>query len=191
MTNMSKFLVAVFLMICAESVYAHPGHTHDMVGFAAGFYHPLGGIDHMLSMLAIGLLAGYKGGRSLFLVPLLCIAALTAGTMLAGAGSVLPYTEIGILFTLVVSGSLLAFRVKLALPFLFPLIALFSLCHGYVHGIEMPLNAQGLEYGIGLVSGSSLLLLVGMLLSSIKGREQIVAYLGAAIAFVGVGLLVA
>jgi hypothetical protein len=42
---------------------------------------------------------------------------------------------------------------------------------------------------MGLVAGSSLLLLAGMLIS-FNGREKIVAYLGAATAVVGFSLLV-
>lgn len=190
MRSYSKFLVSAIFIIWAGGVFAHPGHSHDMVGFSAGFNHPFGGIDHILSMLVLGLFAGYKGRKSLLLVPIVSIATMAIGTVIAISGFVLPFTEIGILLALIVGGLLLAFRVKLSLPFLLPLISLFSICNGYAHGMEMPLNAKSFEYSIGLVTGSSLLLFVGILLSSTKGRDVIVSYLGAAIAFVGMGLLV-
>lgn len=189
MRSDTKYLVTMFLMIWAGGAYAHPGHFNGMMGFSAGFSHPFSGIDHLLSMFAMGLLAGQRGGKSIMFVPVVCLSAMAIACAAAIAGLVIPFSEMGILLTLVVSGLLLAFRVKVVLPLLLPLVGVFSLCHGYAHGLEMPLNAKGVEYGMGLVAGSSLLLLTGMLIS-LKGREKIVAYLGAATAVVGFSLLV-
>jgi urease accessory protein len=189
MRSDTKYLLTMFLMMWAGSAYAHPGHFNDMVGFFAGFSHPFSGVDHLLSMFAIGLLAGQRGGKAIMFVPLICLSAMAVACAAAISGLVISFSEMGILLTLVVSGLLLACRVKLSLPLLLPLVGMFSLCHGYAHGIEMPLNAKGVEYGMGLVAGSSLLLLAGMLIS-FNGREKIVAYLGAATAVVGFSLLV-
>lgn len=189
MRSDTKYLVTMFLMMWAGSTYAHPGHFDDMMGFFAGFSHPISGVDHLLSMFAIGLLAGQRDGKAIMLVPVVCLSAMALACAAAISGLVISFSEMGILLTLVVSGVLLACRVKLSLPLLLPLVGMFSLFHGYAHGLEMPFNATGFEYGVGLVAGSSLLLLAGML-TSLKGREKIVAYLGAATAVVGLSLLV-
>ena len=40
------------------AAFAHPGHGgHDNASFAYGFMHPLGGLDHLLAMIAVGFLA--------------------------------------------------------------------------------------------------------------------------------------
>ncbi|MDF0378267.1 HupE/UreJ family protein [Methylophilus sp. YYY-1] len=189
MRSDTKYLVTMFLMMWAGSAYAHPGHFNDMMGFFAGFSHPFSGVDHLPSMFAIGLLAGQRDGKAIMLVPVVCLSAMALACAAAISGLVISFSEMGILLTLVVSGVLLACRVKLSLPLLLPLVGMFSVFHGYAHGLEMPFNAKGFEYGVGLVAGSSLLLLAGML-TSLKGREKIVAYLGAATAVVGLSLLV-
>ena len=41
---------------------AHPGH--EGAGFVHGLLHPLGGLDHILAMVAVGLFAAQLGGRA-------------------------------------------------------------------------------------------------------------------------------
>jgi hypothetical protein len=50
------------------SAFAHTGHGAAF-GFSSGFLHPFGGLDHVLAMIAVGLLAAQLGGRALWLVP--------------------------------------------------------------------------------------------------------------------------
>ena len=42
-------------LILPTAALAHSGHDHGSVG--GGFAHPLGGADHVLAMVALGLLA--------------------------------------------------------------------------------------------------------------------------------------
>ncbi len=46
---------AALATVCLPAA-AHEGHVHD--GLLAGLAHPLGGADHLLATLGIGLLAG-------------------------------------------------------------------------------------------------------------------------------------
>jgi urease accessory protein len=41
---------------------AHPGHG-ETSGFAAGALHPLGGLDHLIALVAVGVLAARLNGR--------------------------------------------------------------------------------------------------------------------------------
>src|SRR5262249_61551230 len=56
-----------FLAFAPTVASAHPGH--DGAGLIHGFLHPLGGVDHIIAMVAVGLLAARLGGRALWLVP--------------------------------------------------------------------------------------------------------------------------
>lgn len=188
MKSYSKFIAAVFFTIWAGSAFAHPGHGVE--GFVSGFTHPLGGLDHLLSMLVIGFLAGQKGGKSLLLIPLTCLTAMIVATTGAAFELFVPFTEEGIILSLIVVGLVVALRRNLPLSFALPLIGIFSIFNGYAHGIEMPLNVKGLEYGIGLIVGSSVLLSAGIAIANVKGREKVVSSFGAIIAFVGMGLLI-
>ena len=49
-----------------SAAFAHTGlgdaHVH---GFAHGFWHPLGGLDHVLAMVTVGIFAWQLGGRAI------------------------------------------------------------------------------------------------------------------------------
>ena len=66
---MRILLVGVALAATAMPALAHTGHGATS-GLAAGFTHPLLGLDHLLAMIAVGLFAAARGGKALWLVPL-------------------------------------------------------------------------------------------------------------------------
>jgi hypothetical protein len=91
---------------------AHPGH--DAVGLVHGFIHPLGGMDHVLVMVAVGLLAAQIGGRAVWLVPATFVLTMAVAG-LAGMAGVLPHVELGIAVSVLVLGAMIAFTVRLPL----------------------------------------------------------------------------
>ena len=104
--------LAVFLALTGSAL-AHPGHG-DATGFAHGFMHPLGGLDHVLAMVAVGLFAAHLGGRALWLVPATFVAVMALGGALGMAGVGLPFVETGIAVSVVVLG--LAVALRLSIP---------------------------------------------------------------------------
>lgn len=136
--------------------FAHSGGAH-VHGFFAGLEHPLLGMDHLLAMVAVGMIGARSGGRSVVLVPLLFVSAMVAGALLGMAGIGLPSLETGIALSLVVFGAM----VGLAKPL--PLTALFGLFHGNAHGLEIPESAGGIAYAAGFVLGTSMLHAIGVL----------------------------
>jgi len=149
-----------FLAFAPTVASAHPGH--DGAGLIHGFLHPLGGVDHIIAMVAVGLLAARLGGRALWLVPASFVVTM-AGAGLAGiAGAGLPYVETGIAFSVVVLGAVAVFRVAMPVAAAMGLAAFFAVFHGYAHGIEMPETASGLAYGAGFVVATAMLHGVGI-----------------------------
>jgi HupE/UreJ protein len=61
----------IFFVLAPAAALAHPGHD-GAGGLMYGFVHPVTGIDHVLAMIAVGVLAALYGGRALWLVPLSC-----------------------------------------------------------------------------------------------------------------------
>ncbi len=75
------YLATALTLLTAGPAFAHPGHT--VTGdFTAGFIHPLVGLDHILAMLAVGLLAAQNTGKSLVLLPALFVAVMAVGGIL-------------------------------------------------------------------------------------------------------------
>ena len=146
---------AALLGLSATAASAHVGHGAE--GFVQGFFHPIGGLDHVLAMLASGLLGAMIGGRARWLVPLTFIAAMVAGGALGASGFELPLVETMVLASVVVLAGLAAFGRSLALSRLLPLIGGFALFHGFAHGSEMPASVSALGYAVGFVGATALL----------------------------------
>ncbi|MBY6261905.1 HupE/UreJ family protein [Azospirillum sp. 412522] len=135
---------------------AHTFGAHD-AGFAHGFLHPVGGWDHLLAMVAVGLWAAQRGGAALWALPATFVTAMIGGGLLGMAGIELPAVELGIAGSVIVLGALIAAQSRLALPVSMAAVALFALFHGHAHGVEMPEAAQPILYGLGFALATALL----------------------------------
>ena len=148
------------LALTAGPALAHTG-TGAGAGFAVGFGHPLGGLDHVLAMVAVGVLAAQAGGRSLWLVPAAFVAMMIVGGALAMGGIAVPFVEIGILGSVVLLGAVVAFGRRMPLAAAMALVGLLAVFHGQAHGFEMPASASGLAYGFGFAAATALLHAIG------------------------------
>src|SRR4051794_30405490 len=110
MNSLTRIAIAVLVLLPGAAL-AHPGHSDS--GFAHGFVHPLGGLDHVLAMVAVGLYAALLGARALWLVPTAFVSAMALGGALGVAGFPLPYAETGIAASVVVLGLAVALHVSL------------------------------------------------------------------------------
>lgn len=153
-------LAAASLALAPTLASAHPGH--DGAGVLHGFMHPLGGADHIIAMVAVGLLAARIGGRAIWLVPLSFVAAMAAGGVAGMSGLPVPYAEAGIAASVIVLGAIVALRLTMPVAAAMGLVAFFAVFHGYAHGVEMPETASSLAYGAGFVAATALLHAVGV-----------------------------
>jgi urease accessory protein len=153
-------IAAAFLPLAPTVAFAHPGH--DGASLISGFMHPLGGLDHIIAMVAVGLLAARLGGRALWLVPASFVAAMAAGGLVGVAGVAVPYAETGIAISVVVLGAIAAFGVAMPVAAATGLVGFFAVFHGYAHGIEMPETVSGLAYGAGFVAATAVLHGIGV-----------------------------
>src|SRR5262245_21084348 len=183
---------AVISVALAAPAFAHTGvgaHSH---GFAAGFLHPLMGLDHMLAMLGVGVWAAQLGKRATWLVPAAFVAVMIAGAGLALSGIAMPMVEFGIAGSVLVIGGLIAFGTRLPAGLAMGLVGLFALFHGHAHGTELPGFAHPAAYGAGFVVATALLhgAGVGIALAVRRHAAKLPFRLaGAAMAVVGGGLL--
>lgn len=186
---------ATILLALTGTALAHTGHGGTS-GFLHGFSHPLGGLDHVLAMVAIGLYAAMIGGRALWLVPGTFVTVMALGGALGMAGYALPYTEFGIALSVIVLGLAVALRIGVPTLAAMALAGLFAIFHGHAHGAEMPQDLSGYEYAAGFLLATALLHAVGVALGFAAGRlaEQggwrAAQAAGGAMALAGVALLV-
>lgn len=176
--------LALMLLLSPTLALAHG--THDLGTFAHGAAHPLGGLDHVLAMLAVGLLAAQTGGRALWAMPLAFVGAMLAGGALGFVGITLPAVEPMILASIVILGVLAALATRLPLTATLPMIAVFGLAHGWAHGAEGPATGMAL-YAAGFALATAALhaagIAMGRSLSALTTRS-----LGGAAAVAGLAL---
>jgi urease accessory protein len=168
---------------------AHTGGEHAM-GFFAGFAHPLGGADHLMAMLAVGLWAGLLGGRAVLALPAAFLAAMAAGFGLGAAGVALPMVEAGIAASVIVLGVAVALATRPPLGLSLALAALFGLAHGHAHGTEMLAGAGIAAYAAGFLLATALLHAAGLGLARLPAPRILARSAGAAVALAGLFLLV-
>ncbi len=188
---MKKALIATVALLPGVAL-AHTGH--EVSGFISGLAHPVGGADHLLAMLAVGLWAARLGGRALWLVPLAFVATMLLGNLLALSGVSLVFTEQGIGLSVVVLGLLLAFAARFVTPVCMAIAGSFALFHGLAHGAEMPLDASGFSYAVGFTLATLALHLAGMLVGKIGVEARAALFsrvAGGAIALTGMAMVVA
>lgn len=181
-----KPLLALAALALPGAALAHTGHVAG--GLGDGFAHPLGGLDHLLAMLAVGLWAAQAGGRALWAVPASFLALMAAGGALALTGLSLPAAELGIAGSVLAFGLLVACAARLPLAAGMALTGAFALCHGHAHGAEMAAGASAALYGAGFLAATALLHGAGMLacqLARTRAGAALVRAGGAATAAAG------
>jgi urease accessory protein len=172
------------------AAFAHTG-VGPAGGFGAGFMHPLGGFDHILAMVAVGVLAARLGGRAIWMVPGAFLAMMAVG----GVTQIhVPFVETGIAVSVIVLGLVVAFRWTLPVAAASALAGLFAVFHGHAHGTEMLAGATGVTYALGFLLATAALHAAGIGLGygagRIGARRQLALQAGgSAMALAGVALL--
>jgi|SRR6185503_5580459 len=181
-----------FLVFAPAAVLAHTGHD-DASGLAHGFIHPVTGIDHVLAMIAVGVLAAQYGGRALWLVPLSFLVAMAIAGVIGMAGIVIPVAEVGIGVSVVVLGLAIAFRLRPPTLVSVAVVGFFALFHGYAHGVELPDGITGLSFALGFLLATALLhgtaVGLGLLMQRQASSRRLIQAGGGAMALVGIAVL--
>lgn len=194
MRHTVSFLAAALVVMLPVAASAHVG-VGDTHGFVHGFSHPLGGIDHILAMVAVGVFAAHRGGRALWLVPLSFVAVMTLAGSAGMAGIGVPFVELGIGLSIVVLGLVVALQLNPPTVVAMALVGFFAIFHGHAHGAEMPETASGLAYAAGFVGATALLHAIGIGLGLAVGKtgaaysQRIVQAGGGAITLAGIAIL--
>jgi urease accessory protein len=191
---MRLLLTLAFTVLFPTLAFAHTGAEHA-VGFVHGFEHPIGGIDHVLAMVAVGVFAYMLGGRALWLVPLSFVGMMLVGFMLGVAQIQMPFVELGIAVSSIVIGMAAAAGRPMPVAAAMGLVGVFAVFHGHAHGAEMPTAMSGLEYAAGFVIATAGLHLTGIAATASAARligrygKTAAQISGAAFALGGVGVL--
>jgi urease accessory protein len=166
--KISKILlpsIAVIIALMPTNALAHNGeHTS---GLLYGIQHPISGLDHILVMIAAGLIAYLIGGKAKLLLPLMFIVSMIIGSLLGISGVNLSFIQPVILLSSFVLGSILLFLLKLPNIVNYSMIVIFAFFHGLSHGVEAPKSLNSLNYIVGFVLTTLSLHIIGLIIGYI------------------------
>jgi len=172
-------------------VDAHTGvsSVNDLMD---GLMHPLIGADHLLVMIAMGLLAVKQGGHSLWLIPLSFLAFMIMGAELQQFGFFLDAAEVWVTLTVLASGWIVWRNDRLSPVLAVSATVIFAVFHGFVHTSELTDNANLVPYALGFLMTTTFLILVGLMVGALaKSKMKIISAVYSLVcAVVGLTLLV-
>lgn len=157
------------LLLAPTLAFAHTG-VGGASGFAHGFSHPMSGLDHLLAMVMVGVLAWQIGGRATWLLPSTFVLVMAFGGALGVGGISVPFVETGIALSVVVLGAIVAFGIQAPVAIASGLVGLFAVFHGHAHGSEMPAAAGAFSYASGFMIATALLHVAGLALGYLVGK---------------------
>lgn len=196
-------LVLSTIILAASTAQAHPGHSHGSheSGLVAGLLHPLLGLDHLLAMVAVGLIAAQlsrtdnllQPRRAVWLIPGAFLLSMIAGGVFGMQGAQVGGIEYGIAASIVVLGSVIAWNRQAPIVVCLTGAAIFGLFHGHAHGAEMPAISQPALYALGFVLTTTALHVAGVVGGRVALRTGAGAtglrLAGVAIAMAGIVLI--
>ena len=165
----STVLSASGVLLLSTPAFAHPGH--GLFSFLAGLAHPMTGLDHLLTALAIGVLAVGSAQKICLKIPAGFIAAVTCGIFAGQMGLILPFYDQGIAISLGLIGICLFSGAHFNSWRGVLLVAYFGVFHGNAHGAELQNGGISLSAALGLLISTGALLTVGTGLALVMRRS--------------------
>ena len=132
MSLVSIFFAAAALLVSFD-VHAH-GTVAGTTTFVAGLLHPLTALEHVLPLIALGMLAGQRGLRAGEALLVAFPVAFASGTLAGSAITALPELASVNAFTGLVVGCLVALALALPRTLLYVLVGTIGAIHGLSNG---------------------------------------------------------
>ena len=168
--------------------------VNDNGSFLSGLAHPALGFDHLLAMIAVGIISAQLGGRAIWTVPATFVTVMAIGGVLGMAGISILSVEFGIALSVLSLGIAIAAGQKVPVWFAMTFVGVFALFHGHAHGAEMPNLALPILYAAGFLTGTASIHLTGVCIGLVAETYQrgpvALRILGASIAGIGAYLIV-
>ncbi|MFN8019162.1 MAG: HupE/UreJ family protein [Acidimicrobiales bacterium] len=177
-------------LLASAPAFAHIGHGTG--GLGAGLAHPVTGPDHLLAMVAVGVVAVLGGSsRRAVLAP----AAFLGGMLLGGIGGIagvpLPGAEHLIVASVLVLGMVVAGAFEAPSGLLLGGLVLAGIAHGHAHGAEVPTSVHPAAYVAGFLAATAALHAAGIGVGTIiRDRRTLRIGMGTAMVAAGALLLV-
>jgi urease accessory protein len=162
-----KFFITILAVLMPALSFAHGGHESIAMSaetisasIAAGLLHPLLGLDHLLSLIAVGLLVARLKGKQRFLIPVGFVSLMLvgffsahAGIHMVSAGAIEMLISLSLLTVavLLITGRLLQANNRFNVMAAWAVTA-FASIHGMAHGLEVPAGSSAVVFALGFAA---------------------------------------
>lgn len=187
-------LLTVFVCMFPAIAFAHTGANMGS-GFMSGFTHPIFGLDHLLSMIAVGIISTQlPNKRAIWTLPATFVASMILGGYAGMSGAEVGFIETGIALSVVLLGTSIYFGSALPAKLIYGFVVFFGACHGFAHGAEMPEQAHPELFVGGFVLATILIHLVGVSIGLFTTRiakaGNLLRFAGGVIAGLGISFII-
>lgn len=137
-----------------------------------GFIHPFHGLDHILVMLSIGVLAFRLRDMYMWLLPVTFVAIMEIGSLVSHFAFKIPDTESMILLSCFIVSVISLKKENFSIPFILFIISYFAFFHGYAHAVEFSSKDGFFSYNIGFIVATLLLHTIGIMCAQVIDRSK-------------------
>ncbi|MBV7340119.1 HupE/UreJ family protein [Chloroflexi bacterium TSY] len=153
--------VLILLMAVPRPIFAHGLIGNEL---SAGSSNPIAGWDHLVAIIAVGIVSTKMDGRSIWGVLLLFLPSIAVGYSIGIQHVIWPYAEWGVPLSLVGLGLLMTLPRRPQLLVVSLTILLFGMSHGYAHGIEWIDKTSGWWHSLGFLGITIGVYIMGVIL---------------------------
>ncbi len=173
-----------FLFLLSPVCYAHTGDILPNTMWY-GLLHPLTGLDHLFTLIAIGMLAARNRPAEKLILPAVFLSAMAVGFAFSITGFSLNPAENIIAISAVFLGVWLISGKQLGGASMLIVVALCAVAHGYAHGTEV--TGSTIHYFSGFISTAFLLIVVTFLAFryALPHKNKIQSFFGAGMTGLG------
>jgi urease accessory protein len=170
-------------------VLAHVGQPIHYVW--DGLVHPFTGVDHLLAMASVGIIAALaKSRRVAWMTPAAFVGAMVAGGAAGMVGLKIPAVDSFIAASVLACGALLLIGTDRIASWLPVVAGVFGFVHGVAHGAEAPSAAQPVAYVVGFVVATASLHAAGGSMGwAMRRHDQLRIVAGTIVSGAGLALL--
>ena len=163
----------MLLMILSLSAIAF-GHTDvlESGGFGSGFLHPVSGLDHVLAMVGVGMVAFFAAKKG-YLLLFAFMGAMIISAAFGFKGIEIPFVEEGILLSIAVVFALIGFANKISINTIVSVVAFFGMFHAFALGAEFT-SGSFAGYMLGFSLSTLFLHLTGIALAYAYSKTAMV-----------------
>ena len=168
---MKKLLLLLSLSVFA---FAHTS-TLESGGFVSGLLHPISGLDHILAMLGVGMVAFFASKKG-YLTLVAFMTAMVVAAVIGFMGAQFLFVEEGILLSIAVIFGLLGFANRMPMGAIIAIVAFFGGFHGFAHGAEFT-SGNFVSFIFGFSASTLVLHLAGMFIAYTYSKTKLVKQL--------------